>query len=53
MAYLRTKTIYGSKYYYLVESKRIDGKPRQKVVKYIGRANVLNSVWGEMLDLMK
>ena len=38
MAYIRTKTIYGKQYRYLVERKWVDGKVVQKVLKYLGRA---------------
>ncbi|VVB51004.1 Uncharacterised protein [uncultured archaeon] len=34
--FVRTKTISGRTYYYLVENKRINGKVRQKVLEYIG-----------------
>ena len=53
MAYLRTKTIKGNKYYYLVESKREGSKVNQKVIRYIGRANVMNSLLGNVIDLAK
>ena len=40
MAYIRTKERQGKSgtlaYYYLVEGKRIDGKTKQKVLKYYG-----------------
>jgi len=36
MAFLRKKIIKGNPYFYLVENKRINGKVRQKVIKYIG-----------------
>ncbi len=37
MAFIRTKTIKGHKYLYLVEGTRgEDNKVRQKVIKYIG-----------------
>jgi|GEM_PF-2599187 len=36
MAYERTKTIYGRQYRYLVRGRRIAGKVRQEVVKYLG-----------------
>lgn len=41
MAYIRTKTREGKEgvltYYYLVEGKRIDGKVKQKIIKYLGK----------------
>lgn len=36
MAYIRTKEIKGNIYSYLVEGKRVDGKVKQKVLKYLG-----------------
>ena len=44
MAFLRVKKISNHYYYYLVESKRIGGKVRQRVVKYIGKSNNLVSM---------
>ncbi len=41
MAFIRTKTINGSKYYYLVENRREGKKVVQKVLKYIGKAENL------------
>jgi hypothetical protein len=38
MSYVRTKTIKGIEYRYLVEGVREGGKVRQKVIKYLGRA---------------
>ncbi len=37
MAFVRTKTIKGAEYHYLVEGVREDGKVRQKVVCYLGQ----------------
>jgi hypothetical protein len=36
MAFIRTKTLNGVNYYYLVENKRQDGKVKQNIVKYFG-----------------
>ncbi len=44
MAYLRSKTINGKQYFYLVESVRIGKKVRQKVVKYIGTIDNLSKL---------
>ena len=44
MAFLRTKTINGKAYFYLVESKRVDGKVKQKVVRYIGTQENLGNL---------
>ncbi len=35
MAFVRTKKVGGHEYYQLVESTRIDGKPRQKVLVHL------------------
>ena len=37
VAYVRTKTIKGIDYSYLVEGVREGGKARQRVIKYLGR----------------
>lgn len=37
MAFVRTKVIKGTTYYYLVEGYRQDGKVRQKVLSYLGK----------------
>jgi len=34
--FVRKKTVSGGTYYYLVKSERVGGRPRQKVVKYLG-----------------
>ncbi len=36
MAYVRTKKVKGWEYHQLVESRRVDGKPRQKVIMHLG-----------------
>lgn len=35
--FVRTKTINGKNYYYLVESKREGQRTYQKVIKYLGK----------------
>jgi hypothetical protein len=37
MAFLRTKKIGDSKYFYWVENFRDDGKPKQRVLAYLGK----------------
>jgi len=37
MAYVRKKKVKGQEYYQLVESRRVDGKPRQRVLVHLGR----------------
>ena len=44
MVFLRTKKINNNYYYYLVKSVRINGKIRQKVVRYIGKSKKLVSM---------
>lgn len=41
MSFIRTKIVKGHKYKYLVESKRENGKVKQKHIKYIGDRNPL------------
>ena len=41
MASLQRKIIHGHPYYYLVESRRINGRPRPVVLAYLGSANTL------------
>jgi hypothetical protein len=36
MAFVRIKRIDGGEYHQLVESRRVDGKPRQKVLIHLG-----------------
>ena len=36
MAFVRIKRVDGGEYYQLVESRRVDGKPRQKVLVHLG-----------------
>lgn len=36
MPFVRTKLVKGIRYHYLVESYREDGKPRQRVLAYLG-----------------
>lgn len=39
MSFIRTKKIKGHVYRYLVESVRVNGKIKQRVLKYLGRAD--------------
>jgi transposase len=41
MASIQRRLIHGRPYYYLVESRRVNGKPRPVIVKYLGRAEAL------------
>ena len=41
VASLQRKIIHGRPYYYLVESRRVNGRPRPVVVQYLGSADTL------------
>ncbi len=41
MASLQQKTVKGRKYWYIVESRRVNGKPRPVVLEYLGSADRL------------
>jgi transposase len=41
MATIQSKTSHGCKYWYIVESRRINGKPRPIVLAYLGKADDL------------
>ena len=41
MASLQRKVIHGHPYYYLVESRRVNGRPRPVVLAYLGSADTL------------
>lgn len=41
MASIQRKIIHGHPYYYLVESRRVNGRPRPVVVQYLGSADTL------------
>ena len=41
MAFIRQKKIRGKNYYYIVESKLVKGRVKQKVLYYIGTADTL------------
>lgn len=45
MSFIRTKTIRGNRYDYLVQNRRVDGKVVQKVVKYLGKNEGNGNVW--------
>ncbi len=50
MAYIRKKTIRGYISYYLVESRRENGRIRQKVLAYLGKNTSLDSAIGQLLE---
>ena len=41
MASIHAKNSRGQKYWYIVESRRVNGKPRPVVLAYLGKANDL------------
>ena len=41
MATIQPKTSHGHKYWYIVESRRVNGKPRPVVLAYLGKAEDL------------
>jgi len=41
MATIQSKTSRGHKYWYIVESRRVNGKPRPIVLEYLGKPNAL------------
>ncbi len=41
MATIQAKTSRGQKYWYIVESRRVNGKPRPIVLAYLGKADKL------------
>jgi hypothetical protein len=41
MTTLQARTVKGHKYWYIVESRRVDGKPRPIVLAYLGKADDL------------
>ena len=41
MASIQSKMSRGNKYWYIVESRRVEGKPRPIVLAYLGKADGL------------
>jgi len=50
MATLQQKTSHGHKYWYIVESRRVNGKPRPVVLAYLGKAEDLLRRLQELSD---
>lgn len=49
MATIQQKTVKGNKYWYIVESRRVNGKPRPVVLAYLGKADdLLKRLQGNM-----
>ncbi len=57
MAYVRKKrAARGTDYYQLVESRRVDGKPRQRVLMHLGRNATVEQAlkwWPKDIGLLK
>ncbi|MDP8952498.1 MAG: hypothetical protein M3N18_09710 [Actinomycetota bacterium] len=53
MAYVRKKGSGGQSYYQLVESRRVDGQPRQKVLIHLGRYPAVEDALKEKLDRLR
>lgn len=47
MAFVRAKKVKGKEYYQLVESRRVNGKPRQKVLVHLGRHSSVDAALEE------
>ena len=45
MVYIRSKKIKGKTYYYIVEGKLVNGKVKQKVIRYIGNIDNILEVF--------
>jgi hypothetical protein len=43
--YIRKKWVSGAEYHYLVHSIRVDGRPRQKVLAYLGRHKTVRAAY--------
>lgn len=53
MAFVRTKTVRGQTYHYLCESRWEDGRPRQKVLAYLGAHSTVKAAhthWKRQLN---
>lgn len=50
MAYVTKKTVKGREYYQLVESRRVEGKPRQRVLAHLGEFTSLEAALEELPD---
>jgi hypothetical protein len=52
-AFVRKKTSRGGEYYQLVESHRVDGQPRQRVLVHLGRRSTVDDAlreWPKEID---
>ena len=54
MATIQQKNVRGNKYWYIVESRRVNGKPRPVVLAYLGKADdLLKRLHGNMGFILK
>jgi len=53
MATIQARTSRGNKYWYIVESRRVNGKPRPIMLSYLGKANDLLARLQGMTDKIK
>jgi len=53
MATIQARTSRGNKYWYIVESRRVNGKPRPVMLAYLGKANDLLQRLQGMVDKIK
>jgi hypothetical protein len=51
--FTRIKVIGGKNYYYLVENQRIDGKVRQRVMRYLGTSKPSPKVIADVVAAVK
>ena len=47
MAYVRKKQVKGTQYYQLVQSRRVNGNPRQRVLLHLGRHQTVDAALKE------
>jgi hypothetical protein len=45
MPYVRSKTLKGRQYYYLVHGQRVDGKVKQSVIAYLGEHQTVGDAY--------
>jgi hypothetical protein len=54
MTTIQKKNVKGNKYWYIVESRRVNGKPRPVVLAYLGKADdLLKRLLGNVLYKLK
>jgi hypothetical protein len=53
MATIQARASRGNKYWYIVESRRVNGKPRPVMLAYLGKANDLLKRLHGMTDKIK